>query len=273
MIYKNSICFGVAGNFANHLEQAGESADFVDVVVHDANAPKGIFPTFIPNNTTFIGTCPFSNHLIFMPDGDSIQMEPEVALKCSLTYNDDGYIKDIKPLKFMAYNDCSIRKEGAKKISHKKNWGEKTKGISFDEIDIDKFSRGGIMDNYSLISFIIRDNELIQYGENSELLGYSYFYQELLDWINEKLNYQEDIGPLENLHKLIIDANKPEEMVISIGATRYTDFGENNYLEKKDKVYVITYDHTKYTIQDIKDMILNDNFSKDYISILKQIVE
>ena len=38
------IGFGIAGNFAHHLEQAGESADFVDVVVDDADAPKGNLP-------------------------------------------------------------------------------------------------------------------------------------------------------------------------------------------------------------------------------------
>ena len=32
---------GVAGNFAGHLEQAGEAADFVNVVADSAVAPKG----------------------------------------------------------------------------------------------------------------------------------------------------------------------------------------------------------------------------------------
>jgi hypothetical protein len=37
--------FGVAGNFAGHLEQAGESADFVNVASNGV-APKGIFPSY-----------------------------------------------------------------------------------------------------------------------------------------------------------------------------------------------------------------------------------
>ena len=38
------IGFGVAGNFAGHLEQAGEASDFVNVKVKDAIQPKAIFP-------------------------------------------------------------------------------------------------------------------------------------------------------------------------------------------------------------------------------------
>ena len=38
------IGLGVAGNFAGHLEQAGEASDFVTVVVRDTSAPKALFP-------------------------------------------------------------------------------------------------------------------------------------------------------------------------------------------------------------------------------------
>ena len=41
-------CFGVAGNFTGHLEQAGEAADFKNVKTLEQNAPKAIFPTFLP---------------------------------------------------------------------------------------------------------------------------------------------------------------------------------------------------------------------------------
>lgn len=45
------IGLGVAGNFAGHLEQAGEARDFVAVAVKEAIAPKAIFPfpsSFLP---------------------------------------------------------------------------------------------------------------------------------------------------------------------------------------------------------------------------------
>ena len=40
--------FGVAGNFTGHLEQAGEAKDFENVKTAEVNAPKALFPTYIP---------------------------------------------------------------------------------------------------------------------------------------------------------------------------------------------------------------------------------
>ena len=38
MDLRDAACFGVAGNFTGHLEQAGEAADFVNVVTKEASA-------------------------------------------------------------------------------------------------------------------------------------------------------------------------------------------------------------------------------------------
>ena len=268
-MYKTMIGFGIAGNFAHHLEQAGESEDFLDVEVDEKDAPKGIFPTYVPNCETFLGNYPFSNETISFLEGKNLQVEPEVALICDINY-EDNTIKTLTPVSFTAYNDCSIRVAGAKKISHKKNWGKDSKGISDTHIDIDSFSLGGCMDDYSLVSYIKRADLLIQYGENSELLGYSYFYQRLQEWMQNKLNNQNDNGPLEDLAKLIKIANYPKQLLISIGATRYTDFGEKHFLEKSDIIYVVVYNHKKYSQEEISIMIKNDSFEDKNISILKQ---
>jgi len=223
---KEFLGFGVAGNFAHHLEQAGESRDFVDIVVADDLAPKGIFPFYIPMSDTFLGTYPLSSEKIIAPidiDGN-LQMEPEIALICELSY-EENMIKDITPIFFTAYNDCSIRKDGAKKISEKKNWGENTKGISSQIIPIDRFEKGGILDTYHIASFLKRDGQVYEYGQDSAAITYNYFYGQLKNWIIEKLNTQEDFGPLENLNKMIQKAGYPKGMVVSIGATSYTSFG------------------------------------------------
>ena len=44
MNFEQMIGFGVAGNFAGHLEQAGEAADFTQVKTENAIQPKAIFP-------------------------------------------------------------------------------------------------------------------------------------------------------------------------------------------------------------------------------------
>ena len=44
----NIPCFGIAGNFTGHLEQAGEAGDFRNIKTKEESAPKAVFPTYIP---------------------------------------------------------------------------------------------------------------------------------------------------------------------------------------------------------------------------------
>ena len=105
----------MAGNFTGHLDQAGEASDFVNVEVKDASAPKGLFPFYIPANSgQFIDVYPLSSNTIAIPrEGGKLQIEPEVALVCDLEYQ-DGKVTSLTPTHFTAYNDCSIRRPGAK---------------------------------------------------------------------------------------------------------------------------------------------------------------
>ncbi len=48
MKFKNVIGLGVAGNFAGHLEQAGEAADFASITTIEEIQPKAIFPFYVP---------------------------------------------------------------------------------------------------------------------------------------------------------------------------------------------------------------------------------
>jgi hypothetical protein len=269
---KEVIGLGVAGNFAHHLEQAGETKDFVNVEVDEADAPKGIFPFYLPSGEhEYLTTYPLSSDTIAPPIvGGNLQMEPEVALLCGLIFK-EGQVVSLKPLYFTAYNDCSIRKEGAKKISEKKNWGNQSKGVSEGFIKIDHFSKGGVMDNFSIASFLKRDNQIVEYGEDSPTLGYSYFYEKLLDWMKNKLNTQKDFGPLEPLNERLKTANYPSHALISIGATAYTEFGESTFLESGDDIYVCVYNHHTYTHEHIKEN-LDTLVSNESLSILHQTV-
>jgi len=271
---KEFIGFGVAGNFAHHLVQAGEASDFINVKVDDEHAPKGIFPFYLPNNDTFLGTYPLSSTIINYPkDIDTnaaLQMEPEVALICEIIYDDNNEVLNINPTYFTAYNDCSIRKPNAKKISEKKNWGKNTKGISSQILPIDSFTNGGIMDNFYISSFLKRDGKIYEYGENSAVLTYNYFYSKLKNWIINKLNTQGDNGPLEDLAIHLKNSNYPKGMVISIGATSYTKFGETTFLQSGDEIYVCVYDKTKNSFEQIKQQITNNETKIDNASILHQ---
>jgi hypothetical protein len=237
------IGLGVAGNFAHHLEQAGELEDFKDVVTQELDAPKGIFPFYIPQSEGFLGLYSIGTEFLTLPNYQAnAQMEPEIAILFDIQYNDQNEVEDLVALRFTTFNDCTIRKEGAKKISEKKSWGVNSKGIGDKWIEIDQFYEGGVMDSYRLCSYVKRSGTLHPYGVDAPLLGYSYFYSKLKRWLIEKINNQVDFGPLEDISKHLKSANFPKQALISIGATAYAEFGEHNYLQAGDEVYIVAYD-------------------------------
>ena len=279
--YKKFLGLGVAGNFALHLDQAGEAEDFKDIMTAEEAAPKGMFPFFLPRQQNpvnqaelhakkILTTYPLGADYIKLPKEDvNVQAEPEVAIIFDLHYT-AGELSSITPKYFGAYNDCSIRVKGAEKISDKKNWGHETKGFSNTIIEIDKFSKGGNIDNYSICSFLRRDSEVHAYGEDVELTGYSYFHEKLTDWILNQIRTQENFGPLEALSEYIHACDHPEEAIISIGATRYTEYGEKTFLKAGDESIVVVYDNTKYTPENILEMVKSSKYSNENMSVLAQ---
>ncbi len=244
MQLEDTICLGVAGNFAHHLEQAGELKDFENVITAEPDAPKGIFPFYLPGSDSFLGLYSIGTDKLTLPDYEAnAQVEPEIAVLFDIVYDDENRVIDLIAQKFTTFNDCTIRKEGAKKISEKKSWGLNSKGIGDKWIAIDKFEEGGVMDNYHLCSFVEREGVLYPYGVDAPLLGYSYFYTKLKRWLIDKMNTQKDFGPLENISEHLKACHYPKQALISIGATAYAEFGENNYLKNGDEVYVIAYDN------------------------------
>ena len=86
--------FGVAGNFTGHLEQAGEAKDFTNIKTKEENAPKAIFPTYIPSENNlvpeYLKSFPFdSDKIIFPKNEENLQIEPECAIICDVIWNDD----------------------------------------------------------------------------------------------------------------------------------------------------------------------------------------
>jgi hypothetical protein len=241
MELRNTIGLGVAGNFAHHLEQAGELKDFESVITEAKDAPKGLFPFYLPHSSSFLGIYPISNTITLPPYEVNTQVEPEIVILFDIVYDKTYEVSSLKAKAFSTFNDCTLRKEGAKKISQKKSWGKDSKGLGNKWIDIDSFQEGGVMDDYHLCSFVKREGVLYPYGEDAPLLGYSYFYQKLQTWLIDKMNTQEDFGPLENISEHLKNTKYPTQALISIGATAYLEFGENNYLQEEDEIYVIAY--------------------------------
>ncbi|MEA2073266.1 MAG: DUF5718 family protein [Campylobacterota bacterium] len=280
--YKHFLGLGIAGNFALHLDQAGEAEDFKDVITADEAAPKGMFPFFLPriqnpvnqaelHAKEILSTYPLSSEYLKLPEDKSlnIQAEPEVGLVCDLEYT-MGKLSKVTPKYFGAYNDYSIRVKGANKISDKKNWGHETKGFADKLIEIDNFTQGSNIDNYSICSFLRRDGEVHAYGEDVELTGYSYFHEKLSEWILNQINTQEDFGPLEPISEYIHACENPDEAIISIGATRYTEYGETTFLQKGDESIVIVYDRTKLSSSQVLEMVQSSHYDSSKMSVLAQ---
>jgi hypothetical protein len=270
--------FGVAGNFAGHLEQAGEAGDFASVQAASAEAPKGIFPWYVPGHDSFLGTFPLAFDVAAKPrepDPVNLQIEPEVGLICAISYADDGSVAALAPQAIAAFDDCSVRRPGAPKISHKKNWGADSKGVAPLAFECTDLSPDGPTKDFRLASFLRRGNVTRAYGTDSPLPGYSYYGQQLLDWLVERLNHQKgaEDTPLEDVGALLRAAGNPERALVGIGATRYEPFGARTYLMGRDEAVVVVYDSTHHRPNQVAGMIADRREEElEAASVLRRMV-
>jgi hypothetical protein len=182
-----------------------------------------------------------------LPNSDqplNLQIEPEVGLACRVVWDGDTVAR-LDPFALGAFNDCSIRRPGAAKISHKNNWGMSSKGVAPRFFDIGDLTPDGPTATLRLVCFLRdRDGHEHAYGVDSPLLGYSYYGEVLLDWVVERLANQKDSAdtPLEDVGALMAAAGRPAHVLIGIGATRYTELGESTFLQPGDEAIVRVYD-------------------------------
>lgn len=265
---------GVAGNFAGHLEQAGEDRDFVAVEAQP-EAPKGIFPFFTPGRAGFLGEFPLSSDRIAWTTEGDLQIEPELAVHCAIEYDDAGAVRRLSPQWVTAFNDCSARRPGADKISEKKNWGACSKGAAELGFAVDEIDRDGTTAPLRIACFLRRDSKAHEYGVDSAVPEYSYYGPQLLDWIVGCLRDQrgEAGSPLEDVGAMLGDCGHPDAALIGIGATRYTAFGETNFLRPGDESIVIVYDASADTPETVKLAVeRGDEDSLAAASVLRQVV-
>lgn len=304
---KDMIGFGLVGNFAHHLEQAGEAKDFVACSDSDSSAPKGMFPFYIPGADGVLGRYCVDSSAIILPDDPEkrVQAEPEIALECEIIYENvagangaDSARKQVArvvPKFFMAGNDTSVRDDPtATKLSQKKNFSTGSKGLG-EKIAISSLDSGGLCDSYSIASFIRhagagkggagqgmegvagKGAHFELYGECSPLTSYSYFHQKLLEWIAHKLNTQEDCGVLENLPSTLAAAHYPTRALFLIGATCYMKPYEQYRLESGDEIAIVAFPHTRYSAKDVREWLDSGGSNSgglrlEGVSLLRQIV-
>jgi len=249
---------GVAGNVAGHMAQAGESEAPAEGESHPTT-PAAIFTFFAPHPHTvdatedeildMIAQFPVTNAVIDFPTiGGKVQVEPELGLYVDVVYAKDGQsVERLTPRRIAAFNDCSLRElEGSEKLTEKKNWGFGSKGISLRSIRIPSISKGSLVDQLVLTSFIKRDEKVHQYSVDAPARNYLLFHDELLEWIVKRINHQKNEGKWLPIFPQLVKSDYPTSMWIAVGAGEYTEWGATNYLQPQDEAVVIVYDEKKF---------------------------
>jgi len=251
----------VAGNFAGHLEQAGEAADFTNVATAAAHLPKGIFPWYAPGAGTFLDGFPLSGDTLLMPAGSGadhrIQIEPEVGMLADVTYDGTGAVTALTPHALVAFDDCSIRRAGATKISQKKHWGPASKGVAARAFAVDDLAVAGVAGSLRLTCLLRRGGATHAYGVDSAVASYSLFGAALLEWLVDRLRTQREAAdtPLEDVGELLRACGCPLRVLVGIGATRYEPFGETTFVEPGDETIVVVYDERVHSPAEVASAI------------------
>ena len=267
--------FGVAGNFAGHLEQAGEAADFVGIGSAEHEAPKGIFPWFVPGAAAadardqleptepggvppFLGTFPLSSTEIVLPAGDglNLQIEPEVGLLARVTYGDDedGAVVSLQPEAIARLQRLLDPPPGREEDQPQEELGRGRARGSRRCWSPSTTSRPMARRRPSgWPASCAATASVHAYGIDSALPDYSYYGDQLLDWIVDRLANQTGSAdtPLEPVGAYLRAAGNPPVVLIGIGATRYTPLGESTFLQVGDESIVVVYDGAESSAEDV----------------------
>ena len=185
----------MAGNFAGHLDQAGEAADFVTVTAKEG-APKGIFPWYVPGYDGQLGEFPLSHDALIVPrvpesDGPlNLQIEPEVGLACEAVWHGDT-VASLRP--FAPGPSTTARSGGPTpaRSARRRTGAWRRKALPTSSSRLGDLTPDGPTATLRLLCHLrTADGVHHEYGVDSPLLGYSYHGEVLLDWIVERLANQ-----------------------------------------------------------------------------------
>lgn len=266
---------GIAGNSAGHLQQTGEIKAFDEIA--DISKPQALFPFYIAQaKEAYLARDPYSDNKLRLPENQQakVQMEPELALKMTAYYDPQGQLINLQAISMTVLNDATYRNAQVDKLAEKKNWGAASKGLALHEIPIEQFSAGSKLDHYRLCGFHQRQGKWQLCGQDVALTQYSYFYEDLLHWLVKQIQSQQDQGALHNIQSLLEQAGLPEQILLAIGASTYTDYGKEHRLSAGDQSLVVLYDSRTYLFQDVSDLIEKTEdlqlLSDDQIIFLQQ---
>ncbi len=267
MSFEDSLAIGIMGNIPGHISNAENIQEGVE--------PTGVFAFYVPDHNSELGIYSLtSGRTILHPrKGEKIQVEPEIVLDCSITY-ENGLFAKIIPHKLSVGNDFSIRTlKGTTKISQRKVWGKNSKGFKDYWWDLpSSFNHDDFGDEYKIMSFIRRNNILHEYSIETSWSAHKLFYDQLLEWTVQTLNTQKDQGIKEDiLNDILKDHPKPQRIFIYAGAPDYTNWGHTHSLEIHDEIIITAYNNQHISLEKIKENIENNKLiDNDHIIYLHQ---
>jgi len=239
------LCLGIIGNFSGHLSGAE------DVAEHDL--PNGIFVIHCDHPETLSS----SPSALYPPAGSRVDIEPEFVLRCKVSY-EDGKVSAMMATQITIGNDFTIRElEGSDKISQRKAWGEKSKGINQKWWDVLRLSPDNYGENLKLVSYIERDGKMHLATPTVDCTELKVFYCHLMAWMTDRINHQEDDGMYEAILPTLAEQGYPTDLILYTGAPNYTQWGEENFVQKGDKVHIAAYNSDFITEQNVQDMFVN----------------
>lgn len=262
----HSVVLGIAGNSPGYLAQTGEISAFSEhqkAQQQEAQRPRALFPMFVRQLSApyisdwYLSEMPFSSSELVLPEEPDarVQIEPEIAIKCGVSYSEQGDVTELTPFALTLINDTTYRNKTVSKLAEKKNWGAFSKGIADQDLAIESFSEQSQLDHLRLCGFHSRNGQWKLCSQDVSVTEYNVFYQSLTDWLVETINQQTGEGALHNVQSLLNQANQPNEITIAIGAPCYTAYGENHQLVEGDEVFVCAYDERHFQLSDIETML------------------
>lgn len=266
---------GIAGNFAGHLTQTGEAKGLSQAI--DDEKPQALFAFYVPNGQeNYLTINPYSSDILTIPTKKDakVQMEAEVAVVADVEYQDD-VVTGITPRSMRLFNDATYRNAEVEKLAQKKNWGEASKGIGSQSLPLSGFDPKSGLNAYRFCSFHCRDDNWYLCCQDASITDYSYFYQSVIDWLIDTINQQQSEGALHNIYALLANAGYPKQVLISLGASRYTELGEQHHLKAGDKICMVLYHQDKMDFETIQTCVERGSFSileRDALVLLQDCV-
>ncbi len=253
---------GIAGNFAGHLTQTGEAKALAHAI--DDQKPQALFAFYVPESREpYLAVNPYSSDILTLPDDidAKVQMEAEVGVVADIDYA-NGQVTSITPRSMCLVNDATHRNAKVTKLAQKKNWGKASKGVSQESWPLTGFTEQSGLNAYRFCAFHCQDQRWYLCCQDASLGDYSYFYQPLLAWLVDTINQQSDDGALHAIRAQLEQAGLPRQIVISLGASRYTAQGERHHLQPGDRLCALLYHEQQVDFQTIKQCIEREDFAQ-----------